>query len=105
MIRSIGLVKQQIDNKNRLEQQEAARSEAIVKSAGRGTIYITIAKLYFIVSGYAIYFFLPRILSAQEFGQYGFVTGVVSIINAVIVIGTQQAVSKFVSEDTRRADA
>jgi stage V sporulation protein B len=73
--------------------------------AGRGTIYITAAKLYFIVSGYAIYFVLPRLVSPAEFGVYGFVTGAVAVINAVIVAGTQQAVSKFIAEDPRRAQA
>lgn len=86
-------------------EKEVVHTEAIVKTAGRGTIYITIAKFYFILSGYSIYFALPRLLSADQFGNYGVITGIVAIINAVIVIGTQQAVSKFVSEDARRADA
>src|SRR5262249_12718199 len=80
------------------------REDALAKTVGRGTIYITIAKLYFILSGYVIYFALPRILSTEQFGVYGFITGIVSIINAVIVTGTQQTVSKFVSQDPRFAN-
>lgn len=75
------------------------------KTAGRGTIFITASKLYFILSGYCIYLLLSRILTTEQFGVYGVVTGIVSIVNAVIVVGTQQAVSKYISEDTRRAES
>jgi O-antigen/teichoic acid export membrane protein len=88
-----------------MNRATVAEKESITKTAGRGTIYITASKVYFIVSGYGIYFALPRLFSPQQFGLYSVVTGIVSIINAVIVIGTQQAVSKFVSEDVRQADA
>ncbi|MBL8149770.1 MAG: oligosaccharide flippase family protein [Blastocatellia bacterium] len=79
--------------------------ESVAKTAGRGTLYITFSKLYFIASGYGIYLSLPRILTPDQFGLYGVVTGIVSIINAVINLGTQQSVSKFVSEDKRRAES
>ena len=57
----------------------------VAQTAGRGTIYITLAKLWFIVSGYGIEFILPRLLAKEEFGLYKVVVGAVSIINAVIV--------------------
>lgn len=86
-----------------------ARAEATVdvaRIAGRGTIYITLAKLWFIVSGYGIYFALPRLMSKEQFGLYQIVTtGIVSIVNAVIVTGTYQTVSKFVSQEEEKADA
>ena len=76
-------------------------SAAVV--AGRGTIYITAAKVWFMVTGYAIYFSLPRLVSAEEFGLYQVVIGVVSVFNAVLVIGTSQTVSKYVSQEPERA--
>ncbi|KAF0244865.1 MAG: membrane protein involved in the export of O-antigen and teichoic acid [bacterium] len=79
--------------------------DSLVKTITQGTIYITAAKLYFIVSSYAIYFALPRLISSELFGIYGFVISIVSIINVVLVTGTQQTVSKFVSEDFRKADS
>ncbi len=73
-------------------------------SAGRGAIYITLAKFYFIFTGYAIIFTLPRLLTKEQYGEYAVVTSFVSIINAVIITGTQQAVSKFVSENPAAAE-
>lgn len=79
--------------------------DSLAQTVAQGTIYITAAKFYFIVSSYAIYFALPRLISAELFGIYGFVISIVSIINVVLVTGTQQTVSKFVSQDYRHADA
>ncbi|MBI3654373.1 MAG: oligosaccharide flippase family protein [Acidobacteria bacterium] len=77
----------------------------VAKTAGRGTILITLAKLWFMISGYGISFALPRLISKDEFGLYKIVIGVVSIINAVIVTGTQQTVSKYISQEESKADA
>lgn len=75
----------------------------IAEIAGRGTIYITAAKIWFMVSGYGIHFILPRLISQEQFGIYQVVVGVVSVINAVIITGTYQTVSKRVSEDEANA--
>ncbi|MCS6886282.1 MAG: oligosaccharide flippase family protein [Acidobacteriota bacterium] len=80
-------------------------NEESLRLAGRGTLFITISKAYFIFSGYCIYLVLSRVLTPEQFGIYGVVTGIVSIINAIVVVGTQQTVSKFVSEDDKRAEA
>jgi O-antigen/teichoic acid export membrane protein len=77
----------------------------VARVAGRGTIYISAAKLWFILSGLGIYFILPRMISQEQFGIYQVVIGIVSIINAVIVTGTLQTVSKYISQDERLADA
>lgn len=75
-------------------------------SAGRGVLYIAIAKLYFMVAGYAIYFTLPRLLpDAAAWGDYLLVIGLVSVIDNVIVTGTIQGVSKFTAQGDVGADA
>lgn len=75
-------------------------------SAGRGVLYISFAKLYFMAAGYVIYFLLPRLLhSDAAFGDYVLVIGLVSVIDNVIVTGTIQGVSKFTAEDETRAEA
>lgn len=84
---------------------ETPASADVVKLAGRGTIYITAAKAWFMVTGLAIYLVLPRLLSAEEFGIYGIVVGITSILNAVMVTGTIQTVSKYVSQDVAQAGA
>ncbi|MBX7220574.1 MAG: oligosaccharide flippase family protein [Blastocatellia bacterium] len=79
--------------------------EDTAAKAGRGTIYITLAKFYFIITGYVIIFALPRLLTKEQYGEYALITNFVSIINAVIITGTQQAVSKFVSEIPAAAES
>lgn len=75
-------------------------------TAGRGVIYITLAKLYFMVAGYAIVFVLPRLLGSKvEWGNYLLVTGLVSVIDNVIVVGTIQGVSRFTAQGDVGADA
>ena len=77
----------------------------MARVAGRGTIYITAAKLWFMASGAVIYIALPRLLTPEQFGLYQVVIGVVSIINAVVVTGTSQTVSKYISEEESKADS
>lgn len=80
-------------------------STDVVKTAGRGTILITAAKIWFMISGYGIIFTLPRLISKEDFGLYKVAVGVVSIINAVIVTCTQQTVSKYISQEEEKADS
>lgn len=74
-------------------------SDASAVSAGRGVVYIGLAKIYFIIAGYAIYFALPRLLgSPVAWGEYLLVIGLVSVVNNVIVTATIQGVSKFTAQ-------
>ena len=82
-----------------------APKDDVARLAGRGTIFITAAKVWFIVTGYGIYFALPRLLSVEQWGLYVVVIGAVSVINAVIVTGTYQTVSKYVSQEEEKADS
>ena len=87
----------------------------IVKTAGRGVIYITFAKLWFMLSGYALVFILPRLFKWSAdgddvegmalMGAYGIVFTGISFINNGIISGTIQSVSKFTSEDESQASA
>jgi stage V sporulation protein B len=79
------------------------RTADIARVAGRGTIYITAAKVWFMISGYGIHFTLPRLISAEQFGLYQVVISVISVINAVVVTGTYQTVSKYVSQEEDNA--
>jgi len=63
--------------------------------AGRGVIWITAAKLYFMLGGYAIFFVLPRIFEPRLFGVYSLVVMAVSFLDNAIVTGTIQAVSRY----------
>lgn len=73
------------------------------RRAGRGWLSITSAKLYFIVTGYAVQLMLPRLLGSPEaFGLYSSAMNPVSILNNVLIAATVQTVSKHVSEDLER---
>jgi O-antigen/teichoic acid export membrane protein len=75
-------------------------------TAGRGVVYIALAKLYFMVAGIAINFILPRLLKSEVlYGNYQLVIGLISVIDNVIVTATIQAVSKFTAPDESQADA
>jgi stage V sporulation protein B len=81
-------------------------SSDVAKTAGRGSIYITAAKVWFMISGFGINLILTRyLMSKEDFGLYRVTVGVVSIINAVIVTATQQTVSKYISQEEEKADS
>ncbi|MDB4971587.1 MAG: virulence factor family protein [Myxococcales bacterium] len=68
-------------------------------SAGRGLVFITAAKLWFMVAGYVIQFALPRALgSPARYGVWVVVLSILSPVNNVMVTATIQGVSKFTAE-------
>lgn len=70
-----------------------------VKTAGRGLISITAAKVYFIIASYAVYLLVPRLLGSPDaFGLYSQAMTAVSMLNNVLIVSTVQTVSKMVSE-------
>jgi O-antigen/teichoic acid export membrane protein len=88
--------------------------DKVVKSAGRGVLYIAFAKAWFLITGVALGLVLPRVFKwsagSEEagqalFGAYGIVFTGVSFINNTLITGTIQAVSKFTSEDEAQAGA
>jgi len=72
---------------------------------GRGAIFIPLAKLWFVFVSFLINFGLPNLLDADGVGDYGVVNRFVSLINMVMIAGTIQSVSKFISEDPTRISA
>ena len=87
------------------EEKPLTSTDNIAAIAGRGTIYITAAKVWFIISGYGIAVTLAHLLTDENYGIYRVVINTVSIINAVIVTGTYQTVSKYVSQEPEKADS
>jgi stage V sporulation protein B len=74
------------------------------RRAGRGLVSIAGAKVYFIITSYAVQLLLPRIFGeAKEFGLYSATMSGVAILTNVLIVATIQSVSKFVSEDETRA--
>ena len=80
------------------------RHPSAKKSAASGFIVIAAAKLFFMFSGWLLYFLLPRLFeSSERWGTYVLVSSWVSLIDNVIVSGTVQGVSHFVAQHTYAA--
>jgi O-antigen/teichoic acid export membrane protein len=85
----------------------------IVRNTGMGIIYITFAKLWFMVMGWVLVFVLPRLFEwaaggdstagKAMYGVYGLVITGISFVNNGVVTGTIQSVSKFTAENETTA--
>jgi stage V sporulation protein B len=70
-----------------------------------GSSFILIAKIYWLLIGYVLVLTLPRLVSVETYGIWGVVIGIISVLNMVVIMGTNQGVSKFVSADEINANA
>ncbi len=65
-----------------------------------GIAFITAAKLYFIVTAFAVQVGLPRLLGSPEaFGQYSLAMSIANVVDNVLIAATVQSLSKRVSEN------
>jgi len=68
-------------------------------SLARGTVYILIAEFMFFASSYIISVGLAHLLSGPaEFGVYGVVISLITLVSIALTVPFQQAVAKFISE-------
>lgn len=78
------------------------------QTASRGVLWLTIAKLYFTFSGVLLLTLLPKWIGSTEieraklYGDFSVVIGVLNPLTMMMITGTIQAVSKFISEDETR---
>jgi stage V sporulation protein B len=88
------------------DNAQAAQAATLdgVRRAGRGILSMSGSKLYFVVAGYAVQLFMPRLLGSPEaFGVFSTAMSLVSILNNVLIAATIQVVSKRISEDSGNA--
>jgi stage V sporulation protein B len=71
----------------------------------RGAVFLTISSIIFIISGYIINIWLGRYLGPAEYGIYGIIISLVSIINITQTSGIPLAVSKYVASNNEKAEA
>jgi stage V sporulation protein B len=67
------------------------------RAAGRGGLAIAVAKVSFILFGFAQQAILPRLLGVDGYGEISLVISAVSVVNNVIVATSIQGVSRAVS--------
>lgn len=72
-----------------------SEEEHSLHRAGRGFLWLTAAKLHFILAGWAIFFVLPRLMDEVDWGRFVVVLFLVSILNNVMVSAAVQGVSRF----------
>lgn len=74
---------------------------AAASKIARGGLFLTLTKLWFILGSYVIYFGMTRVSAAGDaiLGDYKLAGVWLSILGTVLVQGTTQAVSRFVSAD------
>lgn len=68
------------------------------QSITKGTVYLGIAQLLFLISGYAIHIGLGRLLGPELYGMYAVVVSLITVVNLILTTGIPQTVSKFTSE-------
>ena len=69
-----------------------------MSASARGFVAIAGAKVWFVVTGYAVHFALPRIFgSVEAFGRYSTAMSFASILNNVLIATTILTVSRFIS--------
>jgi len=85
---------------------------ADARVARSGVLWLTAAKFYFMLTGVALLLALPAFFKkfhpdghVELYGDYRTVIGLVNWCNMVLIGGTIQAVSKFVSEAPGRTDS
>lgn len=69
-----------------------------MRESTRGAAIITLAKGWFLITGFAQPLVLTKVLSPEQYGLYGVVLNLISIVNNLVVAGSIQSMSKAVTE-------
>jgi len=69
-----------------------------------GTIYLMLAQVAFVASGYAIHIGLARLLGPSDYGIYAVVISLMTMVNLILTTGIPQAVSKYVAHEDGSAE-
>jgi stage V sporulation protein B len=67
------------------------------ESIPRGALLITGASAVFVVSGYAVNVWLGRLLGPEDYGRFGVVIALITVLNVVQNAAIPQAVARFVA--------
>jgi O-antigen/teichoic acid export membrane protein len=87
-----------------MSDKNTSTEDQTARTAGRGFLIITAAKVWFLITGAITQLGLPILFGeAQLFGVFKIVTEAISLINMVMITGTLQAVTKLISERPEQA--
>lgn len=68
------------------------------QSIAQGAIYLLVAQISFVLSGYVIHMGLGRYLGPEMYGIYAIVISIATIFNLILTTGLPNATSKYISE-------
>ncbi len=68
------------------------------KNLGRSAVWLIISELIFNLSGYIIHSFVGRILGPADYGRYGLVITLTTMVIILIGNGIPTAMTKYISE-------
>ena len=68
----------------------------------KGTLYLTIANVIFLLCGYAIHLGLGRYLGPASYGTFGVVLTLMNTVTLVLTSGFPDAASKYIAEDNAK---
>jgi stage V sporulation protein B len=68
------------------------------ESMHRGAILVTVAAAVFVASGYAVNVWVGRLLGPQDYGRFGVVIALMTVLNVVQNAAIPQAVARFVAQ-------
>ncbi len=95
-----------------MEKPEPTSGPSEPRSTSAGVAWLTLAKFYFMGTGLVLVLILPTLFKkyggdqhVEMYGDFRTVISLVNWFNMVLIGGTLQAVSKFISEDPTRARA
>jgi stage V sporulation protein B len=70
------------------------------ESIPRGAVLITVASAVFVISGYAVNVWLGRLLGPEDYGRFGVVIALITVLNVVQNAAIPQAVARFVAANS-----
>jgi len=77
----------------------------VERKVARGTIYLIMGQIAFLVSGYAIHLSLARYLGPETYGMYGLIISLLIWVELAVISGIPTAVKKYVAESNHLVTA
>lgn len=63
----------------------------------KGTLYFTLSQTILMMSGYIIHIFIGRSLGPDDYGIFGIIISIMTLINILFITGISQASSRFIA--------
>jgi len=65
---------------------------------GKDTLYIILAQILSIASGYAVHIGMGRILGPEQYGEFGVIMSLLTVLEVFLVRGVRETVTKYTAE-------